>query len=101
VAVASAFLMSCVGGTKHGPNEVVIPDVRGLPFAEAVQRVNVSGLTVTGVGIKDDCQLGQPGADEVVSQNPSPGTVLPRGTGISVTVTAMVHSQPRGYSPPC
>jgi hypothetical protein len=52
------------------------------------------GLTVTTIDIEDDSKLGEPGADDVIAQDPSAGTEVATGTGVSLTVTAMPHSMP-------
>jgi hypothetical protein len=76
---------------------VVMPDLVGVQISDAIRRLEELGLTATTITIADDSKLGEPGADDVIAQDPAAGTEVDRGTGVSLTVTAIPHSMP--YSP--
>jgi hypothetical protein len=73
---------------------VVMPDLVGVQISDAIQELEELGLTATTITIADDSKLGEPGADDVIAQEPSAGTEVDAGTGVSLTVTAIPHSMP-------
>jgi hypothetical protein len=73
---------------------VVMPDLVGVQISDAIRELDQLGLTATTIEIEDDSQLGEPGADDVVAQDPGAGAEVATGTGVSLTVTAIPHSMP-------
>lgn len=73
---------------------VVMPDLVGVQISDAIRELDQLGLTATTITIEDDSQLGEPGADDVIAQDPPAGTEVATGTGVSLTVTAIPHSMP-------
>ena len=76
-----------------------VPDLVGLQISEAIQVAEDAGVTVGTIQVLDDSKLGEPGADDVVAQDPAPGTQIDAGAEISVSVTAMAHSGPALVGP--
>ena len=73
---------------------VTVPNVVGVQIGDAIRELEELGLAVSTISIQDDSQLGEPGADDVIAQEPAPGTEVVAGTEVSLTVTAMPHSMP-------
>ncbi len=73
---------------------VVMPDVRGLDIAAAISELEYLGLMVSTIRITDDSKLGEPGAEDVVKQEPAPGSEVDPGSEVALTVTAIPHSMP-------
>jgi hypothetical protein len=96
LALADAIVSSIqpAEGQNANSEHVVVPDLVGLPISEAIEAATNAGLTVETIQILDDSKLGEPGADDVLSQMPFAGTEVERGASISVTVTAMPHPGP-------
>jgi serine/threonine-protein kinase len=69
---------------SQGPTPVQVPDVTGLPAAEANQALLDAGLTVNQVAVEDD------EVDEglVVSQDPAGGASVPKGQTITINVSS-------------
>jgi hypothetical protein len=83
-------LSSAPGTTDPG----TVPDLVGLQISDAIQAAEEAGLTVGTIQELDASKLGEPGADNVVTQDPAPGVTVDAGGEISVSVTAFVHSGP-------
>ena len=71
-----------------------MPDLVGVEIGDAIRELEELGLTASTIAIADDTKLGEPGADDVIAQEPSAGTEVEAGTGVSLTVTAIPHSMP-------
>jgi hypothetical protein len=76
---------------------VTMPDLVGVEIGDAIRELEKLGLTASTITIEDDSQLGEPGANDVIAQDPPAGTEVDAGTVVSLTVTAIPHSMP--YSP--
>jgi serine/threonine-protein kinase len=72
---------------------VVVPDVRGLPEAEAVVALTTSGLRIDEVNEAGDATVG---AGQAAGTEPVAGSRLPEGSA----VTLIVASDPELSSPP-
>ena len=78
---------------------VTTPDVIGVEIGDAIRELAKLGLTASTITIADDSKLGEPGADDVIAQDPPAGTDVATGTGVSLTVTAIPHSMPSTPAP--
>jgi serine/threonine-protein kinase len=67
---------------SRGPKPVGVPDVTGQPFANAKSALQGQGFVVTRVDIQSDQPKGQ-----VVSSDPPPGTSVPKGSKIVLSVS--------------
>jgi hypothetical protein len=71
------------------PPLVAVPDVRGLTVEAATRSARTSGLTLEASG---------PSARTVRSQRPDPGTLVPVGSVITVTVGSSTISRPTAFA---
>jgi serine/threonine-protein kinase len=67
---------------SRGPKPVSVPDVTGQPFANAKSALQGAGFIVT----RNDVQSSDP-KGTVVSTDPPPGSSVPNGSKITVTVS--------------
>ena len=67
----------------HGPKEVAVPDVMGLPLAEAQKTIEAAGFKVSTV---EDSAAPQP-PGRVVDQRPAASTVLLQGATLTLVVS--------------
>ncbi len=67
---------------SSGPRPVSVPNVIGEPYANAASALEGAGFTVTREEVESD----QP-KDNVVDQNPGPGTEAPEGSQITLRVS--------------
>jgi len=67
---------------SKGAKPVPVPDVRGMPFANAKSSLEGQGFVVTRQDISSDQPQGQ-----VVDETPSPGTPEPSGTTVTLSVS--------------
>jgi beta-lactam-binding protein with PASTA domain len=72
------------GGSRHRHRaRAVVPDVRGLAFSEAWERLTLADFTVRVDRSRGDPR---PVIGPVIAQHPPPGTVARRWTRVRVTV---------------
>jgi beta-lactam-binding protein with PASTA domain len=90
----TATATTTVGTTTTAAAPVRVPRVVGLAQTPALQRLNVLGLRPTVVYVRSS----QP-ANRVVSQAPSPGTTLRRGSRVRVNVSTGPNPQPNASVP--
>jgi len=70
--------------SKGGQSQVKIPKLEGLKYDDAVKTLQESGLAAGSVSyVKNETYL----PNTVVSQSPSPGDLVNKGTAINVTIT--------------
>src|SRR5581483_10450316 len=67
---------------SKGAKPIPVPDERGAPFANAKSALQGQGFVVSRQDVTSD----QP-QDQVVDENPAPGTPEPRGTTITLSVS--------------
>jgi serine/threonine-protein kinase len=67
---------------SKGLRPVSVPDVTGQPFANAKSALQGQGFAVARVDIQSDQPKGQ-----VVSSDPAPGTQVPKGSKITLSVS--------------
>ncbi|WP_174185826.1 PASTA domain-containing protein [Nocardia barduliensis] len=71
-------------GTGEGKEQVPVPDVAGLPEAEAVAKIREKGLTATTVGKPDDTVA----KGIVLAVEPAAKTMVAAGSAVTVTVSS-------------
>jgi hypothetical protein len=76
--------------TVRGPADVVVPDLIGRPVATIEKVLNAAGLVpvVRGEG------AARPAEGTVLATDPAPGTVLPAGSVVTVTVRGTAPGWP-------
>jgi beta-lactam-binding protein with PASTA domain/predicted Ser/Thr protein kinase len=67
---------------SRGPKPISVPDVTGQPFANAESALKGAGFSVAKIDIQSD----QPNGT-VVSSDPQPGTSVPKGSKITLSVS--------------
>ena len=67
---------------SRGVQTEEVPSVLGQSFASASSRLQAAGFTVSRIEVESD----QP-KDTVIDQDPEPGSVQPRGTRVTLTVS--------------
>jgi beta-lactam-binding protein with PASTA domain len=72
-----------VVNVSRGRREVAVPDVKGLPEAEAVAALEGAGLEVAVTRVPSDEVEGT-----VVAQSPAAGAEVVRGSGVQINVAA-------------
>jgi hypothetical protein len=90
--LASPEVRSLDRGTSAA--SITMPDVQELDIRTAIREIEELGLVVSTIRITDDSKLGEPGAEDVVGQEPAPGAEVERGSQVALTVTAIPHSMP-------
>ncbi|MBF6471363.1 MULTISPECIES: PASTA domain-containing protein [Nocardia] len=71
-------------GADKGKEQVPVPDVAGLPEAEAVAKIESKGLTATRVGKPDDTVA----KGTVLATDPAAQTMVAKGSAVTVTVSS-------------
>ena len=71
---------------SSGPEQVDVPDVTGLSRDSAEDL-----LTKAGLEVAVEEQESEEPEDDVVSQNPSPGTEVDRGTTVTITISTGIE----------
>ena len=85
-AIPSVSVTAPVG--ELGENELLVPDVKGMTYAEAVTTLNKEGFEVTKLEVSSDTV----DKGNVVDQLPQAGTVAKRGDTIEVSVSSGASS---------
>ena len=70
---------------SKGPAQVAVPDLAGLSQSQAEAAIRAAGLAVGTVTSQTSSTVP---AGEVVSQAPSPGTKVDKGTSVSIVVSS-------------
>lgn len=78
IALLMSTSCSATNTGESRDNRAVVPDVRGLSIDDAMEAIDASHLTVSDPFV---------GEAVVTSQTPRPGTQVPRGTEIDLTVS--------------
>jgi eukaryotic-like serine/threonine-protein kinase len=68
---------------SKGPTLVEMPAVKGVTRAQAQQSIEAAGLRVS---FEEVTVANASDVDKVLAQNPSPGTKVPKGTTVNLTV---------------
>ncbi|MGK8501086.1 PASTA domain-containing protein [Nocardia asiatica] len=71
-------------GSGEGKEQVPVPDVAGLPEAQAVAKIQANGLTATVVGKPDDVVA----KGIVLATEPAAKTMVAKGSAVTVTVSS-------------
>ncbi len=80
VAVGSTVTLT----VSKGPKPVLVPDVVGLPKAEANQAIKAAGLTVGETAVVED----DAPQDTVLTQDPAPDSQVVKGSAVAYTVSS-------------
>ena len=72
-----------IGVVINGPRKVRVPTLEGATQASAIATIQASGLTVAGI----EMVFGDAEKGTVVTQTPTAGTPVPKGSGITVSVS--------------
>jgi serine/threonine-protein kinase len=83
---------------SSGPPQVGVPMVTGLSESEARDQLQAAGFLASKSDV--DVPFGAPQAGKVVSQSPTPGTPVAKGSTVSIIVGKELPAPPTTTVPP-